>query len=315
MPCAMHRPTSEPIQRGPLCSESLFTPVGERDRLHLKRFYREPLGAPVLMFHGAIAHGGVFYSRSGRGLAPYLADRGFDVYVVDWRGRGGSVPALKRDADYGHGETICEDIGAVAKRVVEIRGRVPQHWIAHSWGGVLLAAHLARFPEWRGVVRSQVYIASKRYISARNWRKFLNIDLVWNLVCPSLIALFGYLPARELKFAMDNESAKSRRDIARWVKEKGWVDPDDAFDYGDAIKKIDFPPTLYLAGVADAYLGNPVDVKLFMEEVKAPVAEYRVLGTRYGNKADYDHIELLVHPEAEVDHFPQIVEWIRKYDR
>lgn len=296
-------------------SESIFISVNARDRLHIKRFYSPGhLGSAVVMLHGAITHGGMFYSKSGKGLAPYLAGQGYDVYVLDMRGRGESIPLINKHTDYGHLETICEDIFAVMQKIVENRGEVPQHWVTYSWGGILMAAHLARFPKSCKHVQSIVCLASKRRISVMNKDKFLGINLAWNIMSRLLIKIFGYLPIKQLGLGMDNESRKSHRQIMRWVKEHEWIDPDDGFDYGRAIQTVPVPPTLYLAGAADTYLGHPKDVRNFMEEVGAAVSEYRLLGIHCGNKADYDHTSILTHPEAANDHFPLILEWIKKYD-
>src|SRR4030095_1841468 len=127
--------------------ESLFVSLKGHDRLHLRRLYRKPLGPPVLLLHGSIENGRIFYSKSGKGLGPYLAKNGFDVYVGDLRGRGGSTPPIGRDSSYGQTEAIVEDIPEMMNLLHEIRGNTPVHWIAHSWGGVLMASCLARFPE------------------------------------------------------------------------------------------------------------------------------------------------------------------------
>ncbi len=58
------------------------------------------------MLHGAVENGKIFYSDSGRGLAPFLARRGFDVYVGDLRGRGESRPHISRSSRYGQTEAI-----------------------------------------------------------------------------------------------------------------------------------------------------------------------------------------------------------------
>ena len=41
--------------------------------------------------------------------------------------------------------TMDYDINIINK-IIELKGDVPQHWVAHSWGGVLLLALLAKNP-------------------------------------------------------------------------------------------------------------------------------------------------------------------------
>ena len=109
-----------------------------------------------------------------RGLAPFLARQGFNVFVADLRGRGQSTPSLKEEAKTGgakHGqlEYIRDDIPQMLEAVQEIADQHKVHCVAHSWGGVLIASAMGRKPEVADAVASQVYIGTKRYISVLNW--------------------------------------------------------------------------------------------------------------------------------------------------
>jgi pimeloyl-ACP methyl ester carboxylesterase len=112
------------------------------------------------MLHGAITNGRIFYTESGKGLAHYLARAGYDVFVLDLRGRGASTPHVDRDATHGQTESICIDLPAVQAAILEINGGKQAHWIAHSWGGVLMSSCLLRFPALIPQVKSCVYFAS-----------------------------------------------------------------------------------------------------------------------------------------------------------
>jgi len=72
-----------------------------KEELFIKRFYANANGAPVLMIHGSVENGKIFYSSSGKGFAPYLAKKGYDVFVVDLRGRGQSKPLVNKYSEYG----------------------------------------------------------------------------------------------------------------------------------------------------------------------------------------------------------------------
>jgi hypothetical protein len=39
-------------------------------------------------------------------------------------------------------------------------------------------------------------------------------------------------------------------------------------------------------------------------------ARHTRLGRDNGNRLDYDHINMLTAPQAQEDHFPQILEWL-----
>ena len=294
-------------------AESLFARLKGPDRLHLRRFYRKPLGPPVLMLHGSIENGKIYYSKSGKGLAPYLAKNGFDVYVGDLRGRGGSTPPIGRGSAYGQTEAIVEDIPAMMELLLEMRGDTPVHWVAHSWGGVLMASCLARFPELAHRVESLICFAAKRTIRVFNWEKFLIVDLLWNRIAPAVVALCGYVPAREIRFGSDNETKKSYEQNRAWIaRESRWIDCDDDFNYEREVKKVKWPPTLHLAGSADRFLGNPRDVYDFVKETSRQGSHFRILSRKTGHLHDYDHMSLLTHPDAERDHFPMVLRWLKE---
>ncbi|HYX81614.1 MAG TPA: alpha/beta fold hydrolase, partial [Gemmatimonadales bacterium] len=77
--------------------------------LVMQRFVADGARDVVFMLHGSIENGRVFYSASGKGLAPYLAQHGFDVFVPDLRGRGASTPHVGRHSSYGQTEIIVEE--------------------------------------------------------------------------------------------------------------------------------------------------------------------------------------------------------------
>jgi predicted alpha/beta hydrolase len=293
--------------------QSIPVPLADGDILTLQRFTGVAPGPPLLMLHGAIENGRIFYSGSSKGLAPYLARNGFDVYVIDLRGHGRSTPPINRESRFGQTESITVDIPACIEAVKGLRGPIPQQWIAHSWGGVLFSAVLARFPEYTRQVASLVYFGSKRTIRVRNIHRFLKVSLVWRWICPAACRIFGYLPARQLRIGSDSETAKSYRQSAAWVRDDAWVDSDDSFDYGAAIRKLSLPPIWYIAAQNDHALGHPRDVQDFMQSTGRQERRYTLLSRANGNRHDYDHIDMLTHPDAEKDHFPLLLEWLRNH--
>ncbi len=295
--------------------ESLWVEVGEAEkqsRLHLKRFYTDSQAPAALMVHGSIESGRIFYSKSHKGLAPFLAQQGFDVYVVDLRGRGESQPAVSNSSTNTQLDAILEEIPACIEKIRGIRGgNVELHALAHSWGGVMLLAYLARNPQES--FKSLCFFGTKRSISVWNIKKFIAVDVVWVRLGEYWTKKYGFFPAKEKKIGSDSESAQVYRHCRDWVLSlDSWTDPEDGFDYLSAFKNADnIPPTLYLAGINDPYLGNPIDVKRLMAEVGNPKDKLRVLSKKNGNKLNYGHIDMCTAKEGSQDHFPEVVEWMR----
>lgn len=294
--------------------ESYFIPLQDHSQLHLKRIYQNPLGVPVFLLHGAIENGKIFYSKSMKGLAPYLARHGYDVYIGDLRGRGLSNPAINRKSKFGQTESITEDIPAFINKIIELRGECKQHWLAHSWGGVLLSAYFARFKQHRHLVNSMVYFAAKRRVHVVNVARFFYVDLMWQVISPILAEIFGYLPAKKFRMGSDNETKKSLAASINWVNNKDWQD-EDGYDYGKAILQLQLPPIWYFAGINDKALGHPLDVFALMLESGTNNAKFTLLAKSRGNLHNYGHIDIVTHRDAEKDHFPSVLCWLKEHEK
>lgn len=280
-------------------------------QLCLHRFRRaEGRGPAVLMLHGMMSNGRVFYSHSGKGLAPWLAERGFDVFVADLRGKGGSVPPIDRRSRHGQSEMISVDLPALHAAVLQHTQAKQVHWVSHSWGGVVMNSCLLRHPALIEQVASVVHFAAKRSVRVRNLHKWIEIDLMWNAVLRRLTRWVGYLPARQLRIGLDNETRKTHRQIQAWVQARRWVDDEDGFDYGAAAQRLRLPPTLYLAAVDDRCRGHPEDVKRFRAESGPHLSRVHVLSRRGGALHDYDHASILTHPDAARDQFNLAEAWM-----
>ncbi|TMP50225.1 hypothetical protein [Pseudoalteromonas sp. S1688] len=81
--------------------------------------------------------------------------------------------------------------------------------------------------------------------------------------------------------------------------------------YFEAAKYVNWPPSWYLTGVKDKALGHADDVLNFIEETANTEARFSLLSRQAGNAVDYDHIDILTHPEAISDHFPLISQWMK----
>ena len=291
-------------------SQSHFIAVSGGAALHLRHFPGP--GTPAFLLHGAIENGRVFYSNSGRGLAPFLASHGLDVYVLDLRGRGRSTPSISRGATHGQAQSISEELPAAADFIAARRPGVAQLWISHSWGGVLQLAALARQPERLAQIAAMVQFGVKRSITVYSASRLLRVELGWKILSPLIAACVGYLPARRLGFGGDSETIASLRASNAWIRPGAWLDPDDGFDYAKALQSLQLPPLLALTGAADAVLGHPKDVRLLLREIRMNEDSLIIVGKRNGYAHDYDHINLLTHHDAPSDHFNTVVAWLRE---
>jgi len=291
-----------------ISQQSLY--IDEADhRLHLR--FISPTTAsqktPVLLVHGFIENGRIFYTESGKGLACELAKAGHPTYVLDLRGRGLSEPSVNVQQGHGQFESITETIPR-AHQFIYQRHNAPVHWMAHSWGGVLLASTLNRFPELVQQVASQVYFGSKRSIHSWSFERLFKIELMWHMFAPLISRIKGYLPVTKFGWGADNETRLSLQEGRAWIKRRPWIDPRDGYDYAIRQQGAQWPKTWLLSAVNDRALGNPYDVEVFAQEIG--VDNVTLLSIKNGNLVDYDHINMLTHPLANEDHFKDVIAFI-----
>jgi len=281
----------------------------EKYKLHLRHISKNSTGTPVLMVHGVMENGHIFYTKKGKGLACHLAEQGFDVYVADFRGRGKSTPIISDKSDFGQFEAITQDIPMFLDYITQKTNKA-MHLVSHSWGGVLLASCLARYPERLSQVLSNTCFGTKRSVSVKSVEKFLKVNVFWNNFAIKLANKNGFLDAKRYGIGSDNETKKSLVQSVAWVKKGAWIDPHDSFNYEEAAKKISWPPSWHFTGVKDKVLGHEQDVKAFIAESSNHHAKFNLLAKKNGNALDYDHINILTHQQAVTDHFPLLVEWL-----
>jgi pimeloyl-ACP methyl ester carboxylesterase len=291
-------------------SESVFLPLNETDTIHMKRWFSNKAGQAVLLIHGSIENGRIFYSKNGKGLAPYLADLGYDVFVPDLRGRGKSTPSIGPDSDFGQMDMVMTDIPFLVNHVKQEKG-TDAIWIgAHSWGGNLALASYARFPQMADI-KGFILFGVKRRVTVWNMERVLKLSFGWRMVAPVAIAIKGFLPAVQLKMGADNETKRIFNETNYWLDNSTWKDPRDGFDYGDALSKVAVPPVLSLTGAADRVLGHPRDCQNLVNELNTADGTFKVIGKATGHLHDYDHIDLVTHKDASKDQFPMIAEWMK----
>jgi pimeloyl-ACP methyl ester carboxylesterase len=298
-----------------MVSESIFIPFAEGEQLHVQRFYVNPAGPALLLLPGSIENGHIFYSKSGKGFAPWMAEQGFDVFVADLRGRGKSTPKISRASTFGQDEALKEEYPAYFAKVMEIKQSNRVFVATHSWAGVNVLAFLARHTT-NVEIPAAVFFGAKRHISVRPFPQYWwMIKVGWGLLAKRSIRKHGFLHAVHYKMGSDNITAKDHAETDAWVRAgHEWKHWHDGFDYRAAFLKMKLPPILYLAGKNDLVLGHPKDVELLAKETGPhQVHHVEILGKAQGHLHDYGHIDMLTHPDAPRDQFPIASNWLRKY--
>jgi len=296
-----------------ILQEDIFLPIPNSEEvLYLKRFNPSIENSePVFCLHGSIENGRIYYSKEGdKGFAPFMAKQGYDVFVVDLRGKGKSTPKISSASNHGQREVILEDIPLISNHIKKIKGNAPQIWASHSWGGNLMNASFARLQNAN--VKAMVHFATKRRITVWNWSRLKMIQFGWFFLGKRWLKKLGYLPFKEKGYGGDNEPKNFYLQINQWIGSNEMKDTVDGFDYFEAFEKCDMPPTLWLAGTNDPVLGYHKDVYNTMEETCNANAKFELLGKANGYQKDYGHNNMLTDKLAAKEVFPMIKEWLDK---
>jgi pimeloyl-ACP methyl ester carboxylesterase len=291
-----------------LTFETHFVHIAD-ERVHIQRIFKSP-GKPVLFIHGSIENGKVFYTRSGKGLASYLANQGYDCFVADLPGRGGSTPAITKHSKHDLVFYIEEVIPTLLSTARQHSGVQSVAVVAHSWGGVITLASIAL--KNLQDISHLIFFGSKRRISIQSIKKFFMVDVVWRSAGKVLASAYKYYPAKEYRFGSDNETTESFLQTDQWVKDKQWRHFTNQVDIAAKLKEISLPPLLALTGSKDDVLGHPTDVEILVRETgEHQVNKLMTVGRATGFKKDYGHIDLLTSPVAVDEVFPHALNWLR----
>lgn len=275
----------------------------------LRCYPGESDGPVVLMVHGLGSTGDIFARGARDGLAPWLAAEGYNVYVAELRDR---VSIDSDKPDITQQQLLEEDFPQLFEAVFDTHPHQKLFLIGHGWGGVLLAATLIRHSAWVGRITGIVQLASRRLSQQRNWQQRLQFGFLWNQIGPVLGRYKGYIPLRGLGLGTADISLELHAESRDWQNSGIWRDPHNGFDYAEALSKIDWPPSLYLAGEKDRAWGHFEDVKAFARELGEHDAQLVLLEKGAGSSRSYGHYDLLTHPQAASDHFPLVLSWLAR---
>jgi len=292
---------------------------------------------PVILCHGLGANRYNFDLGPEKSLARYLQDQGFDVWVLELRGRGYSLKmGGKKDryfTPYVFDDYVRKDAPAALERVREETGASRVHWVGHSMGGLVLYG-LLQGPWAAGIVRG-VAVASPG--DFKSLRRIPGLLRLWGgarflprvhqrfpaaLVAPILPWLpvafqrLFYNPANVDNLLIRRAAAHLVSDISRGemlqfydgVKHEELRSCDGRHSYRSGLAGIQHP-LMFMAGTWDP-LCPPQSIAKVYREVSSPEKELRVFGKAYGEREEYGHGDLLIGRRCEQEVFPHILRWL-----
>lgn len=292
-----------------LSKELLPVRVGDY-RLKLQRYYSNPTGTPVFMVPSLGEDRSIFAPENvDSGLACFLADIGYDVYVAEVRNHHNHPDHNHKTSSWGLHNLIMEDIPAQLSAMMKRRPKEPQFWLGHGSGSLLLNAFYARLDLMPAPVLGMVHFAASRRCELNSMGKALAY-MSWQAsmqLAAKISTSIDWIPV-----VGENESIVS--ELCQWHQDTHWIDPSDGYNYRLGLSEKGLPPSLYFS-LSDNLLGEKLwgsvnDTRLWIQELGQHDAQLFSLSRANGNLRNYNYTSILTHPDACNDHFVQLQHWL-----
>lgn len=106
----------------------------------------EPRAVPVILAHGVAMNRRFWDMTPEISLARYLAGRGHDVWIAEYRGdQTARFEGDGRRWDFSVDDHILEDAPALIEHVRALTGAERVSWVGHSMGGIILHGYVQAF--------------------------------------------------------------------------------------------------------------------------------------------------------------------------
>ncbi len=288
---------------------------------------------PVVLCHGLSCNHWIFDLTEKQSLARFLANQGFDCFLVNLRGRdrSRSVPRYRLRFFWSFDDYLNKDLPAIISKVKEITGKEKLHWIGHSMGGMLAYAYLGTKEQesFKSVVSlaspakfSYPYFILPLRILAVIFLIIMPIVPVWFFLIPfgiiaSILPLswLGYdrkLYYLGLILCLTNVSSKVFWQFYDWIVNKTFRSKDKKINYWEKLNQVNVP-LLLLVGGSDS-LATPRMCKWTAQQWGGEV-RLEIISRSTGAQANYDHFSILTGKYIHKDIYDRIAGWLLEKDR
>ncbi|OJH37680.1 alpha/beta fold hydrolase [Cystobacter ferrugineus] len=286
--------------------------------VYLRRAPTRRFEEPVLLCHGLAANRYTFDFEPPYSLSHVLAEEGFDCFIVEWRGIGGSrrPPPGKRWPDASVDDLVAQDGPALIDLALARTGARRAFWVGHSLGGLVgyavaqgshagkLAGLLALgspvfFPPDK-LIRRLIHLGNRAA-----WPRGLRNEWLSRTLAPflgyvtvplsDLIINPKHIPPAIQRKVYANMMASMSRNVLRqfqdWIDHDAFRSFDGSVDWRAGLAKLTLP-VLVMGGSQDR-LAPPKNLRAQYELLGCSDKQLYIFGAERGDKMDYGHGDLL----------------------
>lgn len=292
-------------------------------------------GTPVLLCHGAFGNQFNFTSPRGYSLVDALVERGYDCWVIDFRGnRSARPPRGFRRWQARMDDYILKDAPAAVDYILETTACNKVHWVGHSLGGMILYSYA--LTAGTDKIASGVTLATPpgfHRVSLKRRRYLLRtLKRLPRVTETSLRAFSPWLPFLRpahsiLPVNWENMHPKSGAgtffnlieslpydvalQLSTWSWDNTWRIKEGTIDVAKALDKIDLP-LFSIYGIRDPFIPER-NARSFFKSLPNPDRRYLMLSRRYGCSADYDHVDLAFGRHSREEVYLPIADWLDEH--
>jgi predicted alpha/beta hydrolase len=257
---------------------------------------------PLLLAPGTFSTRLFWLGGKGQGVAHDLARRGFDPWIVEFRGHGAS----DRPASWTLEDWIRLDAPAAVAGVLEATGEEGVVWIGHSAGGVVGAGFAGSGHSLVERLAGLVLLGTPGPGGLRGIRR-LGAQAT-RLIAAATPRL--HWPGRLLRLGPEREPGLLIREWMRWNVSARWSDSTGR-DYLAGLSEVDVP-VLGVAGRGDHLLAPPAAVQDLLSRFASRDRTLIVAGREAGYSIDFGHPGLVIGRAARDELWPAVVAWLRE---
>jgi len=257
---------------------------------------------PIVLVHGSFTNRGFWISATGVGLARYLAEQGFDVWLLEMRGHGLS-PRNQTYKDNNIERYVSSDVPAVNDFIIEKTGMKPI-WAGHSLGGVVISTALAS-----GNL-AEIDVNGIALFGTQVVRRRLGLQIPFVPTLGKLWFTFKQheMDGRKLGIGPENEPAGIAKEYLNWMGLLGrWRLKSNKTPLKNKWQGLNIP-VLAMVGKDDQ--SDPAKYcKTFFDWCGSEQKEFKLLAAEEGYSRNYGHVDMIVSKEAAEEVWPSIAEW------
>jgi polyhydroxyalkanoate synthase len=303
-----------------------------------------PRALPVVICHGFGANRSYFKIDEERSLPAVLARSGYDVWLLDLRGRDDAgTPGFWFGAHtytYSVDDYIRYDVDAALAHVTRATGKPRVIWIGHSMGGMVAYARAGAYGDARiaelitvgspGAFAPMSRVLLQAYEASGAMSILPAVPLAFfariygALATPLVPTIFlepmfypGNLHHGEAykmaRYTATNLAKPETRQLLLGSRRGEFVSADGRLSYSRTLGAITIP-TLVVGGRRDQ-LADPMVIRKTFEHLGSADKELLIVGRATGFSEDYGHTDLVVGEPAAREVFPRILDWLARHEQ